>query len=62
MFEGTKGLYRKVSTLTKIFSPFIRFFAAILRFVVIYALFGILLAKKCFLAVQDSSIDDLVTQ
>ena len=48
MFEGTKGLYRKVSTLTKIFSPFIRFFAAILRFVVIYALFGILWAKKCF--------------
>ena len=45
MFEGTKGLYRKVSTLT---SPFIRFFVAILRFVVIYAVFWKTLGKKRF--------------
>ena len=38
--EGTKGLRRKVLTGTKILSPNIRYFAAILRFVPIYALFG----------------------
>ena len=42
--EGTNGLRQKVWTQTKILSPHIRYFVAILRFVVIYALFRRLLA------------------
>ena len=38
MCEGTKGVRRKVWTRTKILSPNIRYFDAILRFVAIYAL------------------------
>ena len=38
--EGTMGLCRKLWTWTKILSPNIRYFVAILRFVAIYALFG----------------------
>ena len=38
--EGTKGLRQKVWTQTKILSPNLRHFVAILRFVAIYALFG----------------------
>ena len=37
----------KVLTRTKILSPNIRYFVAIIRFVAIYALFGNLWAKKC---------------
>ena len=46
--EGLKvlGFHRKVWTRTKSFSPNIRYFVAILRFVAIYALFGNLWAKK----------------
>ena len=44
--EGTNGLRQKVWTQTKILSPNIRYFVAILRFVAIYALFGNLWAKK----------------
>jgi len=44
-----KGLRRKVWTGTKILSPNICYFVVILRFVEIYALFGNLWAKKCFL-------------
>ena len=44
---GKKGLRRKVWTRTKMLSPYnIRYFVAVLRFVVIYALFGDLWAKK----------------
>ena len=46
--EGAKGLRRKVWTWMKIFSPYISYFVAILRFVAIYALFGNLWTKKCF--------------
>ena len=46
--EGTKGLCRKVWTWTKILSTDTRQFVTILRFVVIYALFGRLGAKRCF--------------
>ena len=53
MCEGLKGLRRKIWTQTKILSLNIRYFVAILRFVVIYAVFGRLLAlvgqKQCFL-------------
>ena len=49
--EGTKDLCRKVWTRTKISSPDIRYFVAILRFVAIYALFGRLGAKKCFFGI-----------
>ena len=45
--KGTKGLRRKIWTQTKILSPKIRYFVAIIRFVEIYALFGNLWAKKC---------------
>ena len=38
--EGTRGLRRKVWTQTKILSPNIRYFVAILRLVAVYALFG----------------------
>ena len=38
---------RKVWTRTKILSPNIRYFVAILRFVAIYLLFGDLWPKKC---------------
>ena len=34
--EGTRGFRRKVSTRTKILSPYIRYFVAKLRFVAIY--------------------------
>ena len=44
--EGTKGLRQKVWTRTKIWSPNIRYFVAILRFVAIDALFGRLWARK----------------
>jgi len=46
-----KGLRRKLWTQTKILSPNIRYFVAILIFVAIYAPFGRLCswAKKCFL-------------
>ena len=44
--EGTKGLRRKVWTLTKILSPKICYFVAKLRFVLIYTLFGNLRAKN----------------
>ena len=44
--RGRKCLCRKVWT--KILSPNIPFFVAILKFVAIYALFGRSLAKKCF--------------
>ena len=43
-----KGICRKVWTRTQIFSPYIRFFVAILRFVPIYVLFGIVRAKQVF--------------
>ena len=43
--EGTKGLRRKVKTQTKILSPNIRYFVAILRFVAIFAIFGRLLKQ-----------------
>ena len=46
MCEGTKGRRQKVDTQTKILSPNIRYFVAILRFVAIYALFGNLRAKE----------------
>ena len=48
--EGLKvlGFHRKVWTRTKSFSPNIRYFVAILRFVAIYALFGNLWATKVF--------------
>ena len=48
--EGLKvlGFHRKVWTRTKSFSPNIRYFVAILRFVAIYALFGNLWATKFF--------------
>ena len=48
MCEGTKGLCRNVWTWGKILSTNIRYFAAILRFVAIYALFGILGSIKYF--------------
>ena len=38
--EGTKGLCRKGWTQTKILSPNIRYFVAMLRFIANYALFG----------------------
>ena len=37
--ERTKGLRQKVWTRTKIMSPYIRYFVAILRFVAIYAFY-----------------------
>ena len=52
--KGTKGLCRKLWTRTKIFSPNIRYFVAILRFVAIYALFGNLRAKKVHFWVKNS--------
>ena len=52
--EGTKGLRWKVWTQTKILSPNIRYFVAILRFVAIYALFGDLWAKKVPFGVKNS--------
>ena len=50
--EGTKGLYRKLWTRTKILSPNMRYFVAILRFVAIYALFG----KKVLFSVNSSVV------
>ena len=44
--EGTKGIRWTVWTRTKILSPNIRYFVAMLRFVVIYTLFGRLCARK----------------
>ena len=44
--QTTKGLNRKIWIWTKILSPNIRYFVAILRFVKIYALFGWLWPKK----------------
>ena len=46
MCEGTKGLHRKVWTLTKILSTNIRCFVAKLRFVPIYSLFWKIWRKK----------------
>jgi len=47
--KGTKGLCQKVWTRTKLLSPNIRCFVAILRFVAIYALFGNIWQKSVFL-------------
>ena len=44
--EGKKGLRRQVWSRTKILSPNVRYFDAILRFVTIYALFGNHWTKK----------------
>ena len=44
--EGTKGLRRKVWNQTKILSPNILYFFAILRFVAIHELFGRLWPRK----------------
>ena len=52
--EGTKGLWQKVWTRTKILSPNIRYFVATLRFVSILALFGRIWAKKVLLLVKNS--------
>ena len=46
--EGTKGLYRKVWTWTKVLSTNIRYFVAKLRFVAIFALFWRFGANKSF--------------
>ena len=46
--EGAKGLRWKVWIGTKILSPNIRYFAAILKLVAIYALFWKFLVKKNF--------------
>ena len=45
--KARRAIRQKVWTRTTILSPKIHHFVAILRFVVIYALFGRLLAKKC---------------
>ena len=50
--EGTKGLRRKVWTWTKILSPNMRYFVAILRFVTIYTLFGNLWTKMTFFGLK----------
>ena len=52
--DGAKGLRRKVLTQTKILSPFIHYFVAVLRFVAMYALFGYLRAKKVLFSVKKS--------
>ena len=44
--EGTRGFRRKVSTRTKILSPYIRYFVEKLILVAIYAIFERLWAKK----------------
>ena len=45
--KARRAFAKKVLTWTKILSPNIQYFVAILRFVAIYALFGNLRAKKC---------------
>ena len=55
--EGTKGLRRKVWIRTKILSPNIHYFVAILRFVTIYALFGNLWAKSASLGQKQCFLD-----
>ena len=54
MRESAKGLCLKVWTQTKILSPNIRYFVAILRFVAIYARCGRLWAKQFFLGQKQS--------
>ena len=59
--EGTKGLRRKIWTQTKLLSPNIRYFVAILRFVAIYTLFWKSLGKnvlsKTVFLVQEMHFD-----
>ena len=52
--ECAKGLRRKVWTQTKILSPNIRYFVAILRFVAIYAIFGRLKARNVLFWIKNS--------
>ena len=52
--NNAKGLCQKVWTQTKILSPNIRYFVAILTFFVIYSLFGNLWAKKVPFWVKNS--------
>ena len=60
--EGTQGLRRKVWTGTKILSPNIRYFVGMLRFVVIYTLFGNLWAKqKLFFGQKQCFLDKKYT-
>ena len=53
-FCCAKGLRQKVWTRTKILSPNIRYYIAILRFVAINTLFGSLLGKKVLFRLKNS--------